>query len=80
MYFLAKMDTSGVKANFDFKKYLQGIDTELTTEGLFVRKMKELLDGDGDPRQRRALEKALEWGLDALINKRVEFDHENQEV
>lgn len=80
MYFLAKMDTSGVQANFDFKKYLQGIDTELTTEGLFVRKMKELLDGDGDPRQRRALEKALEWGLDALINKRVEFDHENQEV
>jgi len=80
MYFLAKMDTSGVKANFDFKKYLQGIDTELTTEGLFVRKMKELLDGDGDPRQRRALEKALEWGLDALIDKRVEFDHENQEV
>ena len=80
MYFLAKMDTSGVEANFDFAKYTRGMDTELTTEGLFVRKMKQLLEKAGDPRERRTLEKALEWGLDALRNRRVEFNHENQEV
>lgn len=80
MYFLTKMDTSRVKANFDFRKYTQGMDTELTTEGLFVRRMKELLDNTDNPQERRTLEKALEWGLDALKNKPIEFDHENQEI
>jgi len=80
MYFLAKMDASGVRANFDFQKYVRGIDTELTTEGLFVRKMKELIDNTENPRKRRTLEKALQWGLDAFVNKRIEFNHENSEV
>ncbi len=79
MYFLTKMDTSGVEADLDFQKYARGIDKQLTTEGLFVRKMQELVDKAENLQERRTLEKALEWGLGALANKRVELDYENQE-
>lgn len=80
MYFLAKMDTSAIKTKFDFKRYGQGIDSELTTEGLFARRMRELLNNAENPREQRTVEKALEWGLEALTNKRIEFDHENQGI
>jgi DNA repair exonuclease SbcCD nuclease subunit len=80
MFFLSKVDRSEVRSSFDFRKYTRGVDTELTTEGLFVRKMKGLLEKAKDARERRSLEKALEWGLDALRKKGIEFGHENQEV
>jgi hypothetical protein len=80
MYFLSKMDTSGVVSSFDFRKYARRVDAELTTEGLFVQRMRGLLDKAKDPRERRTLEKALTWGLDALRNENIEFSRENKEV
>ncbi|MBW2121290.1 MAG: metallophosphoesterase [Deltaproteobacteria bacterium] len=79
-YFLARLDTSGLRQKFDLRRYTRGVDTELTTEGLFVRKMKELLDSTENLQQLRAVEKALEWGLEALAGKTIEFNHENQEI
>ena len=80
MYFLTRLDTSNVRSLFDFRKYGRGGDTGLTTEGLYVRKMKTLLDKAEGDEEKKAIEKALQLGLDALRNKSIEFDHETQEA
>ena len=80
MFFLTKMETSEVRSDFDFRKYARGQDTERTTEGVFIQNMKELLDQPGSPSERRIREKALEWGLDALKDRKIEFGYEDQEI
>lgn len=80
MYFLIRLDTSGVRSPFDFRKYAQGGDTGLTTEGLYVREMKTLLNKARCDDEKRTIEKSLQLGLDALRNKNIEFDHEAEEA
>ncbi len=80
MYFLIRLDTSGVRSPFDFRKYARGGDTGLTTEGLYVREMKTLLNKARSDEAKKTIEKALRLGLDALRNKSIEFDHETQEA
>jgi exonuclease SbcD len=80
MYFLIRLDTSGVRSPFDFRKYARGGDTGLTTEGLYIREMKTLLDKARSDEEKKTIEKTLQLGLDALRNKSIEFDHEIQEA
>ena len=80
MVFRVKVDTSRVEPTFNFRKYTQGSDGELTTEGLFVRRLKGCLDQAGDGEERKSIIKALEWGLRALGEKTIGLTDENQEA
>lgn len=68
-YFHVAFDTSGLKPDYDLQVYLRrGFES---TEGRFVRDLRARIDAAGDPEERRVLEAALYYGLDALIQGEV---------
>ena len=68
-FFQLTFDTSRLKPDYDLEVYLrQGVDS---TEARFVREMKSRIEAENEPGQRRLLESALYYGLDALIQNEV---------
>lgn len=68
-HFHVAFDTSRLRPDYDLAAYLA--KGSATTEGRFVRELKSRIDAAGDSDQRRLLESALYYGLDALIQKEV---------
>lgn len=68
-HFHIAFDTSRLKPDYDLAAYLG--KGAASTEGRFVREMKARIDAAADPDERRLLESALYYGLDALIQKEV---------
>jgi len=68
-HFHITFDTSRLRPDYDLAAYLAR--GSATTEGRFVRELKARIDATADPDQRRLLESALYYGLDALIQKEV---------
>jgi len=68
-HFHIAFDTSRLRPDYDLAAYLA--KGSATTEGRFVRELKARIDATADPEQRRRLESALYYGLDALIQKEV---------
>jgi exonuclease SbcD len=68
-HFHVVFDASRLRPDYDLAAYLaRGTSS---TEGRFVRDMKARIDAAADPDERRLLEAALYYGLDALIQKEV---------
>ena len=63
------MDTSRLRPAYDLERY--GREDLRTTEARFAREMLKKIEAAGDRAQRRKLENALYYGLDALIQKEV---------
>ena len=74
-YFHVEFDTSGVKPDYDLDVYLRSPPS--STEGRFVREMKDRIDEETDRDRRKILENALYYGLDALVQKEVSPRYED---
>jgi len=68
-FFHVAIDTSRLRPAYDLDRYRRA---ELrTTEARFAREMLARLEASADPTERRIIENALFYGLDALIQKEV---------
>ena len=63
-WFWLKIDASGLRPDYDLSIYRRG--EPRTTEERFARSLLEEMDQASDPEQKRTLEAALYYGLDAL--------------
>lgn len=68
-YFHIKIDTIGIRPDYEINKYLKV--KEETTEAKFVRHLWELKEKAANDDEKAKIEKAIYYGLDALIQKEV---------
>ncbi len=62
------MDTSRLRPSYDLDRYRR--EEFRTTEARFAREMLRRME-EADPLERRIIENALYYGLDALVQKEV---------
>jgi DNA repair exonuclease SbcCD nuclease subunit len=68
-FFHAVVDVSRLRPAYDLDRYKR--EELKTTEARFAREMLRRIDEASDPSERRLLENALFYGLDALVQKEV---------
>jgi hypothetical protein len=75
-YFHVSVDLSLLKPDYNLERYRE-LKLQ-TTEARFAREMLRRIDAEPDPARRGLLEKALYYGLDALIQKEVRPRYEDR--
>lgn len=68
-FFHTVLDTSRLRPAYDLERYKR--ENLKTTEARFAREMIKRMEQADDPAERRRVENALYYGLDALIQKEV---------
>ena len=68
-YFHVAFDESNIQPDYDIQKYLS--ETTGTIESIFVKELSAMIENISDKEEKREIEDAIYYGLDALTLKSV---------
>jgi exonuclease SbcD len=76
-YFHVAVDLSGLKPDYDLEGYLREPELMRTVEGEFVKTLLNRQALTQDEKEKRVIESAVYYGLDALIEKKISGRYED---